>query len=257
MDADYEGALDFEEILEQYNTQYHLTESNNYYAIHARDLTHFVQMNWNVYLLSLGHIDVYNSAIDGPRIGMCANNIVLNLTNVDASSKGCKHDSGLGKGHKMDNCAGSGASHGGYGGQGGAQLRDAHQEMMCSMVRSKPYYFGHEARYEGSGGASGDKLMTTGGSGGGVVWITTPDTLSMDDSKVQANGKWGRIDEIDQDGSGGGAGGSIQIMTLNLRGNGTGLTAFGGSGSSNGGGGGAGGRLVINYLRGYLMSSQP
>jgi hypothetical protein len=46
-------------------------------------------------------------------------------------------------------------------------------------------------------------------------------------------------------------------MTTNLRGNETGLTAFGGTGSTNGGGGGSGGRLVINYLRGYMMSSQP
>lgn len=46
-------------------------------------------------------------------------------------------------------------------------------------------------------------------------------------------------------------------MTVNLRGNGTGLTAFGGAGSMNGGGGGAGGRLVVNYLRGYVMESQP
>jgi hypothetical protein len=95
--------------------------------------------------------------------------------------------------------------------------------------------------------------MTTGGSGGGVIWLTTPDTLRMDDSEIHANGRWGRIEE----GSGGGAGGSIQITTLNLIGNGTGLQAFGGSGSVNGGGGGSGGRLVINYLRGYLMSSYP
>jgi hypothetical protein len=134
-------------------------------------------MNWNVYLLSLGHIEVYNTNIEGPRIGMCANNITLNLTNVDASSKGCRHDSGLGKGHKRIMCAGSGGSHGGYGGHGGAQVRDTKQDRACSMVGSKPYYFGHEARYEGSGGASGDKLTSTGGSGGGVVWITTPETL--------------------------------------------------------------------------------
>lgn len=137
-------------------------------------------MNWNIYLLSLGTIEIYDTDIDAPRIGLCANNITLNLTNVDSSSKGCPHDSGLGKGHKIDNCAGCGASHGGFGGYGGAMIRDDAMESECRKVDSKPYYFGHEARYEGSGGASGDKLKTTGGSGGGVVWITTPDTLWME-----------------------------------------------------------------------------
>lgn len=80
----------------------------------------------------------------------------MNVTNVDASSKGCPHDSGLGKGHKINNCAGSGASHGGFGGYGGAQIRNDEQEAKCTKVDSMPYYFGHEARYEGSGGASGD-----------------------------------------------------------------------------------------------------
>lgn len=35
------------------------------------------------------------------------------------------------------------------------------------------------------------------------------------------------------------------------------MSVKGGSGSSNGGGGGAGGRLVMNYLKSYLASSQP
>jgi len=37
----------------------------------------------------------------------------------------------------------------------------------------QPYYFGQEARYEGSGGAAGDKDGETGGFGGGIVWITS------------------------------------------------------------------------------------
>jgi len=35
------------------------------------------------------------------------------------------------------------------------------------------------------------------------------------------------------------------------------LVAEGGKGSNYGGGGGAGGRLVMNYLAGYLSCSQP
>jgi len=48
----------------------------------------------------------------------------------------------------------------------------------------------------------------------------------------------------------------VQITTLNLRGN-SHISAHGGVGSPNGGGGGSGGRLVINYLKGYLANSQP
>jgi hypothetical protein len=71
--------------------------------------------------------------------------------------------------------------------------------------------------FEGSGGASGDTKKTTGGSGGGMVWLATPGTLLLRNStKVIADGSSGRVDEIDQDGSGGGSGGSISITTLNL-----------------------------------------
>jgi hypothetical protein len=86
----------------------------------------------------------------------------------------------------------------------------------CVTKYPLPYYFGQEARYEGSGGASGDIQKTTGGSGGGVIWMTTPGTTKMFNSTIAADGHWGRIDDYDQDGSGGGAGGSIQITTLNL-----------------------------------------
>ena len=54
-------------------------------------------------------------------------------------------------------------------------------------------------------------------------------------------------------GSGGGAGGSIEILTRNIRGDSK-IEARGGDGSINGGGGGSGGRMVINYLRGFSAS---
>jgi len=78
----------------------------------------------------------------------------------------------------------------------------------------------------------------------------------MYNSTVAVDGHWGRIDDYDQEGSGGGGGGSIQITTLNLMGNSL-ISARGGTGSPKGGGGGSGGRLVMNYLKGYLYNSQP
>ena len=86
--------------------------------------------------------------------------------------------------------------------------------------------------------------------------MTTPSTVGIQNSTVSADGKWGVTENYDQFGAGGGSGGSIQITTLNMRGNGH-VSVKGGSGSSNGGGGGSGGRLVMNYLKSYLSSSQP
>lgn len=130
----------------------------------------------------------------------------------------------------------------------------------CKLNFPKPYYFGQEARYEGSGGGNGENrsgLRDTGGSGGGIVWLTTPNTTHMYNSSIEADGRAGTVSNYDQYGSGGGAGGSIQLSTLNLRGNDSWITARGGRGSSQGGGGGAGGRLVMNYQRSYLADSQP
>ena len=102
-----------------------------------------------------------------------------------------------------------------------------------------------------------DGVRDTGGSGGGIVWITSPGTTNLDNGTViDAQGSWGIQENFDQYGAGGGSGGSIQITTLNLRGNGF-VSVKGGAGSSGGGGGGAGGRLVMNYLKSYLSTSQP
>ena len=105
----------------------------------------------------------------------------------------------------------------------------------CKQNYPKPYYFGQEARYEGSGGGNGESrsgIRDTGGDGGGIVWLTTPNTTHMYNSSVEANGLWGTVSNYDQYGSGGGAGGSIQLSTLNLRGNHSMLSAKGGKGSS-------------------------
>lgn len=64
----------------------------------------------------------------------------------------------------------------------------------------KPYYFGQEARYEGSGGANGEirEARDTGGSGGGIIWLTSPGTIVMDKgTSVESNGRWGVLDNYD------------------------------------------------------------
>lgn len=48
-----------------------------------------------------------------------------------------------------------------------------------------------------------------GGSGGGIIWITTPKTIEVQDSTIEAEGQWGKIESYEEKGSGGGSGGSI------------------------------------------------
>ena len=50
---------------------------------------------------------------------------------------------------------------------------------LCKESYPKAYWYGEEARYEGSGGGNGNKNYVsddTGGSGGGIIWISSPNT---------------------------------------------------------------------------------
>lgn len=49
----------------------------------------------------------------------------------------------------------------------------------CLKLAPKPYFYEKEARYEGSGGASGIKDVGLGGSGGGIIWIASTGTVSL------------------------------------------------------------------------------
>jgi len=94
-------------------------------------------------------------------------------------------------------------------------------------VVSETYYKGREARFDGSGGSSGNvdvgfysKITSTlkesdlknkanGGSGGGVIWMTVTNTTQIVNSTISANGDIGSIHSKEMRGSGGGSGGSI------------------------------------------------
>lgn len=115
--------------------------------------------------------------IEGPRVGICANNINLTETNIDTSGLGCKSDEGLGKGQGKATCAGSGGGHGGSGGAGTAY--NSTDEVDCLSRAPKPYFYKAEARYEGSGGGSGVRKMGYGGSGGGMIWLSTAKNITF------------------------------------------------------------------------------
>lgn len=90
---------------------------------------------------------------------------------------------------------------------------------------------------------------TLGGNGGGIVWLSATDTVTLNSTEISVRGQEGRPAQ-NRYGSGGGAGGSIQIVTKNIAGNGT-LDLSGGAGSLFGGGGGAGGRFVSHLLQSF------
>ena len=115
-----------------------------------------IQSQWTIYFLSLGSITIKESRIRGPRIGICANQINVNMSKIDSSSRGCEPDKGLGPGVKAQGCAGAGGAHGGQGGYGGSESDEERTKDKCLIKYPSPYYYGQEARYEGSGGASGD-----------------------------------------------------------------------------------------------------
>ena len=116
-----------------------------------------LQSQWNIYLFSLGSINMDGAEVKGPRIGVCSNEVHLESSILNSDGRGCERDQGLGAGIRTPGCSGSGGAHGGDGGYGGVQSGNSNQIAECKSNTSYPssYYFGKEAKYEGSGGASG------------------------------------------------------------------------------------------------------
>lgn len=146
---------------------------------------------------------MHNSTIHGSRIGLCAPEINITNAGLDAAHKGCYPGHGLGHGIGDKNCPGSGGAHGGHGGLGsiGRNLDK------CESLIPKPYFFEGEAKYEGSAGGKGKKV--NGGSGGGIIWMASTGTISLNNSQVNVTGQPGNVGAKGEFGSGGGAGGSI------------------------------------------------
>lgn len=96
--------------------------------------------------------------------------------------------------------------------------------------------------YEGSGGGRGNS--SRGGSGGGIIWLSATDTVTLENSTLEVSGQDAQIGPNGRLGAGGGAGGSIQIITKKIAGQNTLLDLSGGDGAPGGGGGGSGGRFA-------------
>jgi hypothetical protein len=139
--------------------------------------------NFNVYLVSFGEISLVDFNLTGPKVGMCAPIISIVQSTINTSGKGCNNGTGLGKGVMSTGCYGSGASYGGNGGHPASIGNNT----TCAFPLST--FSESSAYYEGSSGASTDKLK--GGMGGGVIWLSITDTLDLSSSYLLANGSNG------------------------------------------------------------------
>lgn len=211
----------------------------------VEDALQVLSQNYTVYIVSFDSIDLTNATVHGSRIGLCAPRINLTHTKLDAAERGCPSGNGLGHGEGSSQCPGAGGSHGGHGGIGSI----GHNDAICKKLIAKPYFYEGEAKYEGSAGGRGNQ--TQGGAGGGIIWMASTGTISLNNSHLNVTGQNGHAGQKGHFGSGGGAGGSIQIITKNIAGNNTELDLSGGHGSIGGGGGGSGGRFVNYFLHGF------
>lgn len=188
-------SINYEYIVEYFNRQYGYKKNSRKYMNSIEEMRPEINNKWNIYMMALGKLDVKDTLVTGPRIGICSNDINFEGSRIDASAKGCRAGQGLGAGKKISGCAGSGASHGGDGGHGGADANKKGKPAHCEANFPSPYYFGDEARYEGSGGASGDKDGLTGGAGGGIVWMTTPGKTHLEKTTIEADGSFGKVED--------------------------------------------------------------
>lgn len=96
--------------------------------------------NFTIQIIAFEKIDLYGSQITGPRISLCAPEIIVDNSDIDAEGKGCQPEKGIGKGHSPEyaSCQASGGAHGGYGGFGGSISKDNEQ---CKQLVSEPYYY--------------------------------------------------------------------------------------------------------------------
>ena len=147
---------------------------------------------------------------------------------INADGKGYFGALGPGAGRSAGSPAsGSGAGHGGYGGQSAAL-----------DGTGAPYDSIQQPVSLGSGG--GNSYTGLGGAGGGSVKLVIGGNLRVDGT-VSANGADGVNNR-----SGGGSGGSIWLTCQNLSGAGV-VSANGGAGEPTQGGGGAGGRVSLQF----------
>ena len=80
--------------------------------------TYHLAQGYTVYMLAEEQLSIESSSVQGPRLGLCASDIDIVDSVLNAAEQGCARGMGIGHGKTADYCSGAGGSHGGYGGQG-------------------------------------------------------------------------------------------------------------------------------------------
>lgn len=206
-------------------------------AVAGVDTGSTVTVAGDIILTNAGWIYAYADPTNGGSVWFVCSNLNVDATSgFEADGKGYAPEYGPGKTTMAASINGGsgGAGHGGVGGtSSGAQPGGA------------AYDSAVQPRLSGSG--AGNTTSSSGGPGGGVLWINAADHVQLD-GVLSANGKKGVAGPAYRYG-GGGAGGSILLTCKTLSGSGT-LRANGADGiadTSYPGGGGGGGRVAVHF----------
>jgi len=90
--------------------------------------------HWRIYLMALGKVKMYGAKVKAPRIGVCANNIIMQRQSwINANFRGCAPDSGRGNAaRRISSCSGAGGAHAGKGGIGASLVSTDYYKDKCS-----------------------------------------------------------------------------------------------------------------------------
>lgn len=238
--------VDFED-----GTIYHFTSSgqvelNNSTIDGSQKVVNFDIPNGEMKVGSNAHIKV-NTHIQGQSLTIDPNG------SITADSDGFSGGVGPGKGTNGGSHGGFGTG-GGFGGRGGTLSPEAGGITYGKSYSTSASYdqqIDFTDQEKGSGGGNVCGVTTTGGYGGGAVWIKVA-TLTNNGSINASGGDGGEArcanDPTERSGAGGGSGGSINVFTVVLKGAGN-FTTRGGTGrNANGDGtGGGGGRISVHF----------
>jgi hypothetical protein len=110
-----DSKITYESFIEAFNNRF------GEKIISLGDALQTLSQNYTIYAVSFESITLLESTVNGPRIGLCAPDINVTSTKLNAAQMGCMND-GLGQGNGNGSCPGSGGAHGGKGGYGSAGL---------------------------------------------------------------------------------------------------------------------------------------
>jgi hypothetical protein len=199
----------------------------------------YTTQSFTIYIQASNYLHSINgSKIRGGRVGLCSKKLEISGL-ISASGSGCLPNKGEGAGSFSGKCAGSGAAHGGNGGQGHCETQELeiyHEEHPGGLKYDQEGL----PLFEGSGGGAAEGGAA--GSGGGYIQIESHymNVTGNVITNASAASKVGNV------GVGGGSGGSIIVRTRYLEG--SGLFNASGSEGINGGGNGAGGVIYLDWI---------